>query len=136
MLCLLCWLGRLPSNKSLTPFLLIPPNSQHLYSNFSKCLRLIYMAPLCWLGRAPVSFTFQTRQNPPTASSPPPFSIFFKYDLSVDDRVSNLSLENLIFGNCQQISVKNGYICQFAFLQRSPDVMLECGISIVDRVCL
>ena len=68
---LLRWLDRLPSNKSLTPFLLIPPNSQHLYFNFYKCLRLKYMAPLGWLGRAPVSFTFQTRQNPPTASTPP-----------------------------------------------------------------
>ncbi len=78
ILCLFGWLDRLPSNKSLTPFLLIPPTASTFPFNFSECLRLIYMAPLRWLGRAPVSFTFQTRQNPPTASTPLSRQFFLK----------------------------------------------------------
>jgi hypothetical protein len=65
---LLRWLGRFPSYKSLTPFLLIPPNSQHLYFfQFFPFRPTKYTAPLRWLGGAPVSFTFQTRQNPPNS---------------------------------------------------------------------
>ncbi len=50
-MCLLRWLDRLPSKKSLTPFLLIPPNSQHLLFQFFRFMTTNIYGPATLAGQ-------------------------------------------------------------------------------------
>ena len=75
---LLRWLDRLPSNKSLTPFLLIPPNSQHPFFQFFQITTTNIYGPATLAGQGScLLYLSNPAKSPNSQHSPPPeFSLF------------------------------------------------------------
>lgn len=99
-MCLLSWLDRLPSNKSLTPFLLIPPNSQHLLFQFFRIHATNIYGPATLAGQGSCLLYLSNPAKSPH-SQHPPFLILFENDFPVDNGVCDLCSKNLCLRDLQ-----------------------------------
>ncbi len=75
---LLRWLDRFPSNKSLTPFLLIPPNSQHLFFQFFLMSTTNIYGPAMLAGQGSCLLYLSNPAKSPKQPALPPFQSFLK----------------------------------------------------------